>query len=252
MQQTKLKMWVGVGSYVMAGAATALVATQSYAADYSKPAAKPTTTAATAATPAGQGGEGAEGGEGNAKFKNKISNKQLLAGLREGGYVIYIRHTQTTKDYADQADVKMDLNNCDTQRKLSAKGITQAKNIGLAFAKAKIPVGDVLASDYCRAWKAADLAFGRHVKTPALNFVKSEKYDDAQKMQMSKAVTPLLAALPKPKTNTVIVGHDDVFDAATGIYPEPQGMAYILKPDGNGKFEILANMKAEGWANLVK
>jgi hypothetical protein len=26
----------------------------------------------------------------------------------------------------------------------------------------------------------------------------------------------------------VIVGHDDVFEAATGIYPEPQGVAYIL------------------------
>ena len=253
MQQTKLKMWVGVGSYLMAGAATVLVASQSYAADYSKAAAKPTATTATAAkAPAGEGAEGGEGGEAKAKFKNKVTNKQLLAGLREGGYVIYIRHTQTTKDYADQADPKMDLSNCDTQRKLSTKGVTQAKNIGLAFTKANIPVGDVLASDYCRAWKAADLAFGRHVKTPALNFAKAEKYTDEQKRQMSDAVTPLLVALPKPKTNTVIVGHDDVFDAATGIYPEPQGMAYILKPDGNGKFEILANMKAEGWVALAK
>lgn len=249
MNPTKLKMWSSVGTYIVTGAATALIATHSYAADPAKPVAKPAAKAA-----AGQGGEGAEGGEGNsnAKFKNKVTNKELLTGLREGGYVIYIRHTQTTKDYADQADPKLDLSNCDTQRKLSAKGVTQAKNIGLAFTKANIPVGDVLASDYCRSWKAADLAFGRHVKTPALNFVKSEKYDDAQKLQMSNAVTPLLAAPPKPKTNTVIVGHDDVFDAATGIYPEPQGMAYILKPDGKGKFEILANMKAEGWANLVK
>ena len=259
MNQTKLKMWVGVGSYIVAGAATALIATHSMAADPAKDGykstAKPAAKAASGQGTSGQGGEGqgGEGGEGaKPKFKNKVTSKELLAGLREGGYVIYIRHTQTTKDYADQADPKLDLSNCDTQRKLSPKGVTQAKNIGLAFTKANIPVGDVLASDYCRAWKGADLAFGRHVKTPALNFAKAEKYSDEQKLQMSNAVTPLLAALPKPKTNTVIVGHDDVFDAATGIYPEPQGMAYIIKPDGQGKFEILANMTAEGWTKLVK
>jgi phosphohistidine phosphatase SixA len=234
MKKTQLKLWLRLSAYAVTGVAAALLSIHSHAADAKAPVA---TTA---------------GSSPSAKFQNKISQSELLKGLREGGYVIYIRHTQTSKDYADQADPKLDLNDCKTQRSLNAKGINQAKNIGIAFKKANIPVGDVLASDYCRAWKAADLAFGRYQRTPELNFVKSEKYDDAQKLQMSNAVTPLLAALPKPGTNTVIVGHDDVFDAATGIYPEPQGMAYILKPDGKGKFEILANMKAEGWAKLAK
>ena len=52
--------------------------------------------------------------------------------------------------------------------------------------------------------------------------------------------------------NTVLVGHDDVFEAATGIYPEPQGVAYVLKPDGQGGFEILANMMPEDWALLPR
>lgn len=185
-------------------------------------------------------------------FKNKISHAQLLSSLREGGYVIYIRHTQTTKDYADQASAKLDLNNCATQRELSTKGIDQAKNIGLAIKKGNIPVGKVFSSDYCRAWKTADLAFGRYERTPALNFVKAENYTDAQKAQMRDAVMPLLTAVPEAKTNTVLVGHDDVFDAATGIYPEPQGMAFFLKPDGKGKFDILANLSAEGWTKLVR
>ncbi|HBQ99675.1 MULTISPECIES: hypothetical protein [unclassified Roseofilum] len=31
---------------------------------------------------------------------------------------------------------------------------------------------------------------------------------------------------------TALVGHDDIFETATGIYPDPMGIAYIIKPDG--------------------
>jgi phosphohistidine phosphatase SixA len=248
MKQTTLKLWVGIGTCILSGAASTWAAEPSKSeaaapkAGYNTPAAK------------SEGGEGGEGGEGSEKpeFVDKISGKKLLNALRSGGYVIYFRHAQTDKDYADQADPALDLTNCNTQRTLSDKGWAQAKSIGAAFKQAKIPVGDVLASDYCRAWQTADLAFGHYKRTPALNFVKAEKYTDEQKEQMSKAVTPLLAAKPRGHTNTVIVGHDDVFDAATGIYPEPQGMAYILKPKGNGKFEIIANMQSGEWAMLPK
>jgi phosphohistidine phosphatase SixA len=209
------------------------------------------------------GGEGGEGGEGGASvtpstygngdsFVNKVSDADLLKSLRQGGYVIYIRHAQTDKDYADQADPKLDLSNCGTQRTLSEMGWAQAKSIGAGFRAARIPVGNVISSDYCRAWQTADLAFGTYKRDSALNFAKSEEYNAAQRLQMKTAVMPLLTAMPRSGTNTVLVGHDDVFDSATGIYPKPQGMAYILKPDGRGKFEILAKMPAEGWMMLAK
>ncbi len=208
-----------------------------------------------------QGGEGGEGGETPAKpgaaeygkdFTSNISGSVLLAALRKGGHIIYIRHAQTDKDYADQADPKLDLGNCGTQRTLSPMGWEQAKSIGAGFRKAKIPVGTVLASEYCRAWQTADLAFGTFKRTSALNFVKSEEYNTAQRLQMKTAVMPLLTTMPTPGTNTVVVGHDDVFDSATGYYPKPQGMAYILKPDGKGKFEIVASVPAEGWLAMTK
>ncbi len=206
------------------------------------------------------GGEGGEGGEGattpstaayGKDFTNKISGPVLLNALRKGGHIIYIRHAQTDKDYADQADPKLDLTNCGTQRTLSDKGWAQAKNIGSGFRKASIPVGKVFASDYCRAWQTADLAFGTFKRTSALNFAKSEEYNAAQRLEMKTAVMPLLTAMPAIGTNTVIVGHDDVFDAATGYYPKPQGMAYILKPDGK-KFTIVATVAAEGWMMMSK
>ena len=188
------------------------------------------------------------GEQANADFEDKLSGAELLSALRQGGHVIYFRHAQTEKDYADQ--VTADVNNCSTQRVLSEIGWQQAKTIGTAFTQYSIPVGEVISSQYCRAWQTADLAFGKYEKNPALNFLPVEDYTDEQVEQMKANVTPLLTAVPATGTNTVIVGHDDIFESATGIYPDPQGMAYVVKPDGNGSFELIANMMPEDWAQI--
>lgn len=60
----------------------------------------------------------------------------------------------------------------------------------------------------------------------------------------------LLSAVPASGKNTVTVGHDDVLEAAVGIYPEPQGIAYILRPDGRGGVEVIANVLVEEWEKL--
>ncbi len=190
------------------------------------------------------------GEKANAEFKDKLSGSALLGALQKGGHVIYFRHAQTEKDYADQADPKMTLENCETQRKLNDVGIQQSKDIGAAFTAKKIPVGEVITSEYCRAWKTADLAFGKHQKNSKLNFLPFEDYTDTQVQEMKANVMPLLTVVPKGDKNTVLVGHDDIFEAATGIYPDPQGMAYVLTPDGKGSFIIQANLLPEDWAKL--
>ncbi|MEM9252933.1 MAG: histidine phosphatase family protein [Planctomycetota bacterium] len=177
-----------------------------------------------------------------------LPNEQLLAGLRAGGHVIYFRHAQTEKDYADQ--VTADPNDGSTQRVLSEYGWHQAKRIGVAIQELEIPVGDVVTSEYFRAWQTADLAFGRYEKTAALNFEPAEQYTPEQFAAMRTRVMPLVTAAPEPGVNTVIVGHDDPFESVTGIYPEPQGVAYVLKPDGEGGFTILARVGPDEWLGL--
>jgi phosphohistidine phosphatase SixA len=203
-------------------------------------------------TQGGEGGEGDEelspGEQANADFQDKMSRAELLSELQKGGYVIYFRHTQTEKDYADQ--VKANVDDCSTQRVLSEDGVQQALEIGDSFAASEVPVGKVTTSEYCRAWTTAALAFGDYEKDSALNFLPFEDYTDEQMEQMKANVTPLLTAVPEDGTNDVIVGHDDIFESATGIYPDPQGMAYVLKPDGNGGFEVMANVLPEEWAEL--
>lgn len=232
-------------------------ATQETATNQNQASPIATTTPATAVSPqATEGGEGGEaasysaGEKANAEFKDKLSGQDLVGALKKGGHIIYFRHAQTEKDYADQADPKLKLDDCETQRKLSDVGIKQAQDIGAAFKKLQVPVGDVITSDYCRAWKTADLAFGRHIKNSKLNFLPFEDYTEAQVKQMKDNVTPLLTATPKAGQNTVIVGHDDIFEAGTGIYPDPQGMAYVLTPDGKGGFTLQANVLPDEWGKL--
>ncbi|MEM1126560.1 MAG: histidine phosphatase family protein [Bacteroidota bacterium] len=178
----------------------------------------------------------------------QVDDATLISALRQGGHVIYLRHAQTEKDYADQ--VTADPNDGSTQRVLSEFGWHQAKGIGEAFRTLEIPVGEVISSQYFRAWQTADLAFNRYEKNAALNFEPAEEYTEEQFAAMRNRVMPLVTAVPAEGVNTVIVGHDDPFEAVTGIYPEPQGVGYVLRPDGQGGFTILARMASDEWMRL--
>ena len=240
--------------FLAAGLATTIAACSPAVTDSDANSEAASSEAVEAIPEGGEGGEGGDYSEGelaNANFEDKLSGADLLNALQTGGQVIYFRHAQTERDYADQADPNMSLDDCDTQRKLNEKGIQDAKDIGAAFEANAIPVGKVIASEYCRAYQTAELAFGRYdEKDPKLNFLPFEDYTDAQVEEMKSNVMPLLTQIPAGGQNTVIVGHDDIFESATGIYPDPQGIAYVLTPDGNGGFTIQANLLPEEWAQL--
>ncbi|WP_228025224.1 histidine phosphatase family protein [cf. Phormidesmis sp. LEGE 11477] len=193
-------------------------------------------------------GELSPGEQANADFADQLEGEALLDDLQDGGYVIYFRHAQTERDFADQ--VTADVNNFSTQRVLSEIGIQQSLVIGEGFERSQIPYDDVITSDYGRAVKTAAIAFGEYQKDSDLNFLPFEDYTDAQIEEMRVNVTPFLTMVPEVATNTIVVGHDDLFEAGTGIYPDPQGIAYLLKPDGSGSFDIIANLLPEEWIEL--
>ncbi|NEQ98528.1 MAG: hypothetical protein F6K30_17710, partial [Cyanothece sp. SIO2G6] len=189
-----------------------------------------------------------DGEQANADFVDQLEGQALLEDLQSGGYVIYIRHAQTERDFADQ--VTADVTDFSTQRVVSEFGTKQSLVIGEGFAQSEIPFDTVITSEYGRAIETAAIAFGQYEKNPALNFLPFEEYTDEQIQEMRDNVTPLLTTVPNAGTNTIIVGHDDLFEAGTGIYPDPQGIAYLLKPDGAGDFDIIANLLPEEWAEL--
>ena len=172
----------------------------------------------------------------------------LVDVLRGGGHVVYIRHASTESDYADQ--VEAEIGDCASQRTLSEAGWDEAETIGAALDLLGVPVGAVYSSEYCRAWQTARIAFGKPIKDAGLNFPAAEDYSAEDLATMKAAVTPYLTEAPLRGHNTIVVGHDDPFEAATGIYPEPQGVAYVVRPDGE-TFEVLGAIAPGDWAGLL-
>ena len=68
--------------------------------------------------------------------------------------------------------------------------------------------------------------------------------------KMREQVTPLLETIPGDGTNTIIVGHDDPFEAATGIYPEPQGVIFVIRPKKDG-FDVIGKVDPGDWPKIL-
>jgi phosphohistidine phosphatase SixA len=177
--------------------------------------------------------------------QEKLSPRQAIAALKAGGHIIYFRHFETGADTPDQHLVKLD--ECATQRQLSEKGVRQAVWVRNAFQSMNIPVGEVLASPFCRAWQSADLSFGRHVKVDGLKLPPSKDYTNADMAAMRATLAPLLAKAPASGTNTVIMAHDDNMPAVGGPEIKTQGEALVIRPEGKGGFTVIASIQPGNW-----
>jgi len=176
---------------------------------------------------------------------NPLSGAGLLSELRQGGYIIYFRHTST--DFSrDDSRSKSD-DDCDNQRALTDKGREEARQIGAAFQALKIPVEKVLASPRCRTMETAMLAFGR-----------AEKANEARggpaapdNPDRYAGLRRLLSTPVKPGTNLVISSHGNPFYATAGAPYLAEGEAAVVRPLGKD-FEIVARARHDAWRTLAR
>ena len=176
-----------------------------------------------------------------------MTSADLIAALKEGGHVVFIRHGSTEADYADQIDA--DMGDCSTQRTLSEAGWREAKEIGAAFARLEIQLGQVVSSEYCRASQTAELAFGNYEKTADLNFEPAEGIPTHRSRRCATMWRRIWVVFPD-EGNTILVGHDDPFEAATGIYPEPMGVVFVIRPGEDGGFKVLGSIAPGDWSGI--
>jgi phosphohistidine phosphatase SixA len=155
-----------------------------------------------------------------------LAGPDLLAALRNGGFVIYFRHART--DFSQDDTDLSDLSNCATQRNLSAEGRTQARLIGDAIATLAIPIGDILSSELCRTRETAELAFGEATPAPDLSSFGTAG-SEVEEEERVAALRRLLATPPAPGSNTILVGHQFNIQAAAGI-SLAEGQAAIFRP----------------------
>lgn len=171
----------------------------------------------------------------------------VLGELRKGGLIIYLRHTATERSAA--SGEATDLAKCETQRNLSDKGRAQAEQIGKAFQALKIPVGTVTASPYCRTRDTAKLAFGRFTVDNDLHSASGA--DAGETRRFTESLRRMLSTPPANAGNAVIVAHNSNLREATGIWPKPEGVAYVFRPLPEGGFEAIAKVLPDDWGKAA-
>ncbi len=110
--------------------------------------------------------------------------------LRGTGKVVLMRHA-IAPGTGDPNEFRLD--DCSTQRNLSAEGREQARQAGEQFRKRKIPIKQVLSSQWCRCLETAKLLNLGEVKPePALNsFFRDYSTEDIQTAQTSRPIAAL-------------------------------------------------------------
>lgn len=171
--------------------------------------------------------------------------KKVLEALKEGGYVIYLRHHATNKNEEDLD--KKNLKNCKTQRNLSNEGREGSKHIGIAFKKLGIKLDKVITSPYCRCVDTANLAFGRYEIENDLHF--SVGVNKKERVRRSESLKKMLNESPKEGLNTVIVSHTANLKEAVGIWPKPEGVMHIFQVK-DGKRSYIGKINPKTWTEL--
>jgi len=163
---------------------------------------------------------------------------ELLAQLRAGGYVLYLRHTST--DFS-QDDARMKgFEDCANQRNLTDGGRSEARALGQHIKRLKIPIGEVLASPYCRTMETARLAFGKATATNEVRggAVEASRYEPLKQ---------LLSAPVAKGSNRVIASHGNPFIALAGPPYLAEGEVAVVRPEGDGRFSVIARIRLSDW-----
>jgi broad specificity phosphatase PhoE len=160
----------------------------------------------------------------------------LWEQLRAGGLVVFIRHAETDPGVGDPPGFR--LEDCKTQRNLSPAGREQARRLGEAFRRGRVPVGQVLASEWCRCRDTATLAFGRYETWPALNNL----FGRAENQPAQRGAVLERAGAYRGSANLVLVSHGSSIVPVAGVHPA-QGELVVMKPGGAGRLELVGRLR---------
>lgn len=186
--------------------------------------------------------------KGGQSLRPRLDPPALIEALKQGGYVILMRHLSTEPVAPDPA--YFDLRDCSTQRNLSAEGREQAKRLNEAVKKLGIRIGEVLSSPYCRCLETARLGFGRATESETLSVF--DRLPTLQKDERGAAIRKMLATKPaEAGTNTVLVTHTGTLLYSFGLDTKPEGVAHVFQPGPAGIALYVGKLTPEDWSNAA-
>ena len=183
--------------------------------------------------------------------------RELVPTLKQGGYVLVLRHGATDES---QKDIyPFDFDDMKAQRQLSDKGRDMARQIGATITKLGVPIGEIYTSRLNRAIETGKLVSGKDVKP--VDALTDSSAGSASGManpsggnaKAGAALRHLVEAAPMAGTNTLLVTHKTNIADAFGKEASDvqEGEAFVYKPDGSGAAMLIARIKATDWIALT-
>ncbi len=178
-------------------------------------------------------------------------NESLLNSLRNGGYILYVRHGEAT---VGNDLPNINFQDCLTQRNLSEYGRRQAIYYGEMLRYLQIPIQfPVSASPFCRTIETAQLAFGSgYVQVEPFWYEiyrLSGNVSSSESQIILNHFQSILEIPPFEGENKVIVAHG--FPEEVGLGDIPYMGTVIVKPKGVGNgYEVVDHLSIEDWSKL--
>ncbi|MBK7658958.1 MAG: histidine phosphatase family protein [Betaproteobacteria bacterium] len=174
-----------------------------------------------------------------------LEGAALVKALRAGGFTLYFRHTAT--DFAQNDAAMKGYDECALQRNLSEEGRRQARAVGEWVRRLSLPVGEVIASPFCRTMETGRLMFGRAEPSTV---VRGYEGTSSANADYTKLVALLASPPAKVGTLRMITTHGNPFRAIAGPPHLQEGEAAVLKPLGQS-FAVVARIKVGDWEGLA-
>jgi phosphohistidine phosphatase SixA len=165
-----------------------------------------------------------------------LAGKPLLDALRNGGHVLFMRHTETGVVTPE----------CKTSN-LTPRGERDAARVGTALKALAIPLERFASSPVCRVQDTArNLGLGGFELAEGLSNGTTRPGFD-----IHAARGELLSKVPAEGKNSLLVSHmQSANDVSQMIYLD-FGEIVIFRPDGTGKSAAIGRMRVDDWAALV-
>lgn len=172
-----------------------------------------------------------------------LSPWALIDAVKEGGYVLYIRHERTevpsrSDDYSQPA------NECRAQRNLSVSGVAAAHETGVVIRDIGLPIQRIIASPMCRGAETARYMFGVEydIDTRLMHHDPSE--NSARNMDAAVAEAEAIVkevGTGLTGTNIVLVGHGGTIRRVTGL-SVTEGEIAVIRVAESGEIVALGQL----------
>jgi len=166
------------------------------------------------------------------------ANDAAWAELARGGVAVLLRHAITEPGIGDPPGFRLD--DCRTQRNLSAAGREQARDFGRQFAARGIRIERVLTSRWCRCVDTAKLAFP--TVEPLVFEPLNSFFDDRSTAARQTAEARAALRELRAPANWVLVSHA-VNIAALAGESVSMGEAVLVRPAADGGVTVVGRLR---------